>query len=109
MPRIARPLLMWSSVVAIFATRVGSRNVFAPTIRPRRTRDVAWAQAVRTSQPSKIGPFESPTIGYRWSQVQSVSKPSRSARIPASSRLGQSVYWFQHRAPNLTSLNAHPT
>ena len=62
-PRIARPLLMWSSVVAILATSVGSRNVFAPTISPIRTRSVAWAQAVRTSQPSKIGPCESPTIG----------------------------------------------
>ena len=52
MPRIARPPLMWSSVVAIFAVSVGSRNVFAPTIRPMRIRFVACAQAVIVSQPS---------------------------------------------------------
>ena len=63
MPRIARPLLMWSSVVAILAARVGSRNVFAPTISPIRIRSVAWAQAASVSQPSKIGPCESPTMG----------------------------------------------
>ena len=62
-PRIARPLLMWSSVVAILATTAGLRNVFAPTISPIRIRSVAWAQAVIVSQPSKIGPCESPMIG----------------------------------------------
>ncbi len=31
--------------------------------------------------------------------IQSVSNPRRSARFPASRRLGQSVYWFQQRAP----------
>ena len=56
MPRIARPPEMWSSVVAIFAVSVGSRNVFAPTISPIRMRFVAWAHAARVSQPSKIGP-----------------------------------------------------
>jgi len=54
---------MWSSVVAIFATSGGSRNVFAPTIRPIRTCLVAWAQAASVSQPSNIGPVWSPTIG----------------------------------------------
>ena len=34
MPRMARPSLMWSSVVASFAVRPGLRKVFAPTIRP---------------------------------------------------------------------------
>ena len=57
MPRIARPPEMWSRVVAIFATRAGSRNVLAPTIRPIRIRSVAWAQAASVSQPSWIGPF----------------------------------------------------
>ncbi len=52
MPRIARPPLMWSSVVAIFAVSVGARNPFAPTISPTVTRFVAWAQAVIVSQPS---------------------------------------------------------
>ena len=52
MPRIARPLLMWSSVVAILAVSVGARNVFAPTMSPIRIRFVAWAQAASVSQPS---------------------------------------------------------
>ena len=56
MPRIARPFEMWSRVVAIFAVSAGSRNVFAPTIKPIRTCSVAWAQAASVSQPSKIGP-----------------------------------------------------
>ena len=63
MPRIARPLEMWSSVVAILAVSAGSRNVLAPTIRPIRTRSVACAQAASVSQPSKIGPSALPTIG----------------------------------------------
>src|SRR5450756_1682546 len=45
-------------------------------------------------------------MGYRWSHVQSEEKPSRSARMPASSSDGQSVYWFQQRAPNLMSFMA---
>ncbi len=52
MPRMARPLLMWSSVVAILAVSAGARNVFAPTMRPMRIRFVAWAQAASVSQPS---------------------------------------------------------
>ena len=63
MPRIARPLEMWSRVVAIFAVRAGSRNVLAPTIRPIRIRSVACAQAASVSQPSNIGPLELPRIG----------------------------------------------
>ena len=70
MPRMARPLLMWSSVVAILATNAGLRNVLAPTIRPSLAREVASAQAARVSQPSNIGPSWEPTIGYRWSHVQ---------------------------------------
>src|SRR5450759_3712092 len=45
-------------------------------------------------------------MGYRWSHVHSEEKPSRSARMPASSSEGQSVYWFQQRAPNLMSFMA---
>ena len=70
MPRIARPPLMWSRVVAVFATRPGLRNVFAPTSRPSRVRSVAIAQAARVVQPSKIGWYGSPKIAYRWSHVQ---------------------------------------
>src|SRR5450759_2863164 len=59
-PRIARPPLIWSSVVAIFATRAGLRIVFAPTMSPIRTRSVVAAQAVIVSHPSKMGPCGSP-------------------------------------------------
>ena len=45
MPSTARPLLMWSSVVTIFATTAGLRNVLAPTISPTVARSVASAQA----------------------------------------------------------------
>ena len=62
-PRIARPPLMWSSVVAILAVSAGLRNVFAPTMRPMRICRVACAQAASVSQPSKIGPVDSPMIG----------------------------------------------
>ena len=60
---MARPLLTWSRVVAIFAVTAGSRNVLAPTISPIRIRWVAMAQPVRTVQPSRIGPSHDPTIG----------------------------------------------
>ena len=43
-PSHIRPSLMWSSVVIIFTTRAGLRNVFAPTIRPSRTCSVCSAQ-----------------------------------------------------------------
>ena len=60
---MARPSLMWSSVVAIFATSDGSRNVLAPTMSPIRTRSVAIAHAVIVSHASSIGPSSEPTIG----------------------------------------------
>ena len=44
-PRIARPSLMWSTVVASFAVRPGLRNVFAATRRPMRARLVTAASA----------------------------------------------------------------
>ena len=47
-PRIARPLLTWSSVAASLAARPGLRNVLAPTSSPRRVRSVAMAHAVRS-------------------------------------------------------------
>src|SRR5438105_5491482 len=100
-PRIARPFDMWSRVVAIFATSAGLRNVLAPTIRPMRACCVASAQAARLSQPSNMGPSGDPTMGYRWSQVQRSSYPSRSAVTAASRNAGQWAYWFQHSAPNL--------
>ena len=63
MPRMARPLLMWSRVVAILAVSAGSRNVLAPTISPMRIRSVACAQAASVNQPSMIGPSWLPTMG----------------------------------------------
>ena len=62
MPRIARPSLTWSSVVAVLATSPGLRNVLAPTSRPSRVRSVSRAQAVSSDQPSKIGWYGSPKI-----------------------------------------------
>ena len=47
MPRIARPLLMWSSVVASFTVSAGFRKVLAPTISPSVARDVTAAQPAR--------------------------------------------------------------
>ena len=62
MPRIARPLLMWSRVSAVLAVRPGLRNVFAPTSRPSRVWSVAIAHAASDVQPSKIGWYGSPKI-----------------------------------------------
>ena len=47
MPRYARPPLMWSRAVAIFAVSAGLRNGLAPTISPSRIARVACAQAAR--------------------------------------------------------------
>ena len=69
-PRIARPSLIWSSVVASLAISPGLRNVLAPTSRPSRTCSVALAQAARLIHPSKIGCYGSPKIAYRWSHAQ---------------------------------------
>ena len=65
MPRIARPSLMWSRVVASFAVRPGLRNVLAPTISPSRTREVSAAHAARVTQPSKIGWRHGPWMASR--------------------------------------------
>jgi hypothetical protein len=61
---MARPLEMWSRVVASFAVIVGSRKVFAPTIRPMRILEVFSAHETRVDQPSNMGPFGLPMIGY---------------------------------------------
>ena len=45
LPRLARPLEAWSSVVLAFATIPGLRKVFAPTMRPSLIFCVAEAQA----------------------------------------------------------------
>ena len=62
MPRIARPPLMWSSVVAVLATMLGLRNVFAPTRSPSRVFSVSRAHAARSDQPSKKSWYGSPKI-----------------------------------------------
>ena len=81
MPRTARPSLMLSSVVASFAVSPGLRNVFAPTISPRRTRFVTAAVAASVVQPSRIGCSHGPKIARRWSHVQT--------RVPAGRLRGE--------------------
>src|SRR3954470_21156316 len=103
MPRIARPSDWWSSVMASFVVSPGLRNVFAPTIRPRVAFSVTPAHPERTDHPSRIGPSQGPTIDMRWSQVQRLDAPARSARTAASRRAGQELVWGQSRNPTLTS------
>jgi hypothetical protein len=43
----------------------GSRNVFAPTISPRRIRLVVAAVAASSDQPSKMGRSHGPKIARR--------------------------------------------
>ena len=49
MPRTARPPERWSSVVIIFTTSAGLRNVFAPTSRPMDGPVVTWLQPAMTT------------------------------------------------------------
>ena len=65
--------------------KLGRRNLFmitlgVPTRRPTRVCSVAIADAVRLSQPSKIGWYWSPKIAYRSSQANRWAYPSRSTR-----------------------------
>src|SRR3954447_17673389 len=101
-PRIARPSLMWSSVMASFAVRPGLRKVLAPTIRPSVACFVTLAQAARVVQPSRFGPSHGPTMAIRWSQVQSESNPFVSARMTASRSVGHESVCGQSWAPILT-------
>ena len=72
MPRIARPPLAWSSVVMLFTTSPGFRNVFAPTIRPSFTRSVASAQA-----PSVDVALEDRLLRVADDRVEVVPRPER--------------------------------
>ena len=54
-PSTKRPLLMWSTVTAAFATSAGWRKVFAETGRPTEARWVIAAQAETVLHASKTG------------------------------------------------------
>ena len=54
-PRIVRPWLIWSSVVAIFAVRAGLRYGIPSTSCPRRIRSVIAAMAARAVKHSMTG------------------------------------------------------
>src|SRR6476659_3476901 len=99
MPSTARPPEMLSSVVASLAVSPGFRNVFAPTIKPSRTREVTAPSPARTLQPSKIGCSHGPKMAIRWSHVQIESQPAASAARAASRKPGQSVRCDQSCSP----------
>ena len=84
MPSTARPPEMWSSVVASFAVSPGVRNVFAPTMRPIRMREVDAATPASAIQPSKMGCSHGPKIASRWSHVHVSAAPAASAARTAS-------------------------
>ena len=65
MPKTSRPPETISTVVAIFASIAGGRNLLLVTSRPRRSRSVWAARADSRVHPSKIGPFRSPAMGMR--------------------------------------------
>ena len=56
MARMARPPLMWSSVVTILATSAGLRYVLAPTMRPTVGRVVMAAIGAMSMYGSRQGP-----------------------------------------------------
>ena len=101
MPRIARPPLMWSSVVASFAVtagwveRVGADEeaepdrwlVRAAHRHERPTRPRGWAGRAR------------PAGAVRWSTVQRWSKPRSSTSSAASRRSGQLACRVQRQIP----------
>src|SRR5437667_3841391 len=78
-PRIRRPREMTSSVPSVFATTIGLRSGSTSTPVPSRIRLVRTAMAVKVTRASRIGK-EGSTPRMTWSQAQSDSKPSSSAR-----------------------------
>ena len=69
-PSTRRPLLMWSSVAAMFATTAGCRYRLPSTRVPRRSRSVRQARAVITVHPSRTGPSittSEGSPGMKWS------------------------------------------
>ena len=98
-PSQARPPETWSTVTAALAVSPGLRRVLAPTMSPSCARSVTAAQAARSVQPSKISWSGSPTMAWRWSQVQSESSPAASAARAASRSSGQVALWGHNSAP----------
>ena len=84
-PRMTRPGARQPSVANACATTAGLyRNDGVSTLVPRITRSVAWAAA--PSQTRALGAWPSVCRqGWKWSLVQTESKPARSAAIARSS------------------------
>ena len=109
MPRIARPLLMWSSVVAILAVSVGARKRVRadhePDADPRRGLGPGGQR-----QPAlEVGTGRVADDG-----VEVVPRPERVvAQLVGpdpglEQRMARPVYWFQQSAPILTSGTSPP-
>lgn len=82
MPRSSRPPETTSTVVAIFASSAGGRNLLLVTMTPSRSRVVSAASADSSVHPSWAGPVTGPPMGMRWSNSQACSI----AAIPSASR-----------------------
>src|SRR5205823_10355706 len=78
MPRIKRPLLMWSIVLAISDNRAGLRYVLQVTRQPIWAPCVRVAIAARSVHPSKWFPCGSPLSGKKWSQFPRVAQRDES-------------------------------
>ena len=83
---MTRPGARQPSVANACATTAGLyRNDGVSTLVPRVTRSVAWAAA--PSQTRALGAWPSVCRqGWKWSLVQTESKPARSAAIARSRR-----------------------
>ena len=91
-PRIARPSLMWSMVVTVFATSPGLRNVLAPTSRPSRTRDVTFAHAASVPSPRR-------SAGTARRRSRTGGPTSRAARSRARRRAWRPLERRASRSP----------
>ena len=104
MPRIARPSLMWSSVVTIFAVSAGLRNVLAPTISPSVARDVTPAQPARIEVALEDRARASRPGSDRGDPMSRASRSRarrRAGRLPGAE--AQSVRWPHGSTPTLMS------
>ena len=72
--------MMWSSVVAIFTSSPGLRNVIGLTSMPVQALRVSAASAPMPTQPSKVSESTAPRGAWTWSKLQLESKPSSSIR-----------------------------
>ena len=99
MPSTARPPDRWSSVVASFAVRPGLRNVLAPTISPRRTRDVIGPRPASTSSPRGWAAPTARRSRAGGPRSRSSPSPPSSAARAASRNSGQPVACGQSWRP----------